>query len=46
MTQEEAVKSELEIMRWYLDSAECPEEHKPQIRNAIGQMMDYLAQNS
>ncbi len=36
-------EQEVETMRWYLASGECPEEHKAHIRSAIGKIMDALA---
>ena len=38
-------EDELESLRWYLDSGKCPTDHKPEIRSAIGQIMDRLAKD-
>ena len=38
-------EEQLESFRWYLDSGECPEDHKPEIRSAIGQIMDAIAKD-
>ena len=42
----EAVEREAQYMMWYLDSGQCPETHKPEIRRVLGELMDALAKRS